>query len=218
MNNPLGSYSIELYIGEKRSGKTLSMVAETYEDLKKLSGNLKIYANLHLNRKYFPDYKYVTIDEIENFFDKEEKFSHAVFLLDEIHIMLDSRKFMNKGNQKIGYFLGQMGKRGNVLRGTTHFPELIDFRLRAYCERWVYIKKGLLIRNNFITIKNYNRVLSEKENNILYIKNDSQIRKLEGYSFIYHQEKPLYIKANDHFDMYDTEELIKPKEEKKKDK
>lgn len=201
-------YSIELYIGEKRSGKTLSMVAETYEETK--GTDIKIYANFELNKKYFPNFIRITKKDLENFYKNKDEFYNSYFLIDEIHIFMDSRKFGKKGNQKIGYFLGQMGKRGNTFRGTSHFPHLVDFRLRSYCEKWKYIRKGLVLNDKWKQIRNYNLKLDEKENNRLYIQIKGVVRKLIDFEFFYIQENPIYIKAVNYFKFYNTEEMILP--------
>lgn len=206
MNNELGLYSIELYLGEKRSGKTLSMTAETYIETR--NTKITVYANYHLNKKYFPNFKFITYTELTNFFKNKDKFKNCVFLIDECHIFLDSRSFMEKGNKKIGYFLGQMGKRGNVFRGTSHFPELVDYRLRSYCENWKFITKGLVEKNSYRPLLNYNRKLSIQEVNKLQIKIKSTIRKLQNFNFMYVDNGTRYIVAKKYFDMYDTEELI----------
>jgi hypothetical protein len=201
------NYSIELYIGEKRSGKTLSMVAETYE-ISKHFPKIKVYANLKLNKKFFPTYEPMTRERLESFFQEKKEFKNAIFLIDEIHLFLDARKFGKKGNQRIGYALGQMGKRGNIFRGTTHFPRLVDVRLRSYCEKWNYIKKGFREGNIFKPIKNNNLILTREQNTRLYIQVKSIIRKLVDYEFVYLSDTTTYIKADKYFNMYDTEEMI----------
>ncbi len=210
--NRLDDYSIELYLGEKRSGKTLGMTAETRENIKQ-NPEIKVYANYHLNTKYFPNFQYITKKDLEDFYKNKAEFSNCIFLIDEIHVFMDSRRFGREGNIKIGYFLGQMGKRGNVFRGTTHFPHLVDFRLRAYCERWVYCRKGVIINKKWLMIKNNNKYLSDEENKKLYIQMRPIVRKLIDFSFQNVIESTIYIKANEYFEMYDTEELIFVEEE-----
>lgn len=208
MNNPFNEQSLQLYIGEKRSGKTLGMTADIYEMIK--NHNVNVFANYELNKKFFPTFKRIRKNDLENFYKSKDEFKKCIFLIDEIHIFLDSRKFMNKGNQKIGYFLGQMGKRGNILIGNTHFPRLVDFRFRAYCEKSVYITKVLVRNNEILPILNYNKELTEKEDNQLYIYCEPIIRKLVNYDFEYTPLEPYLIKANKYFNYYDTEELITP--------
>lgn len=208
MKEEYNPYAIELYIGEKRSGKTLSMVAETYEEIQ--TNKMRVFSNLKLNEKMFPDHTIIKREDLENFYKNKEEFTNAYFLIDETHIFLDSRKFMREGSQKIGYFLGQMGKRKNVFRGTSHFPHLLDFRLRSYCEKWKYIRKGLVINGIFKPIINNNKILSPIENDRLYIQIKPVVRKLLDFDFYYIQEKIKYLKAQPYFKAYDTEELIIP--------
>ena len=203
----LNNYSIEIYVGEKRSGKTLSMVYDTWND-RKQDKNVKIFSNIKLNEKYFKDYNYISKHDLENFFKNKEEFKDSIFLIDETHIFLDSRRFAKEGNLKIGYFLGQMGKRNNVFRGTTHFPHLLDFRLRCYCERWLYIRKGLVYNGTFMPVTNNNTKLNVNENKKLFIQIKGVIRKLIDFEFYYVNEDIKYLKAALVFDMYDTEELL----------
>lgn len=209
-----GNYSIQMYIGEKRSGKTLTMIKETHDDIQE-HPDITVFSNLKLNKTDFPTYQPLTHSDLTNYYKKEQEMQNCIFLIDEGHIFLDSRKFMRKGNQQIGYFFGQMGKRGNVLRLTTHFPGLVDYRARLYCERTVYVEKGLLTGNKWKPILDYNRILTPEENNRLWIKATPTIRKLLNYEFIDIKQPTLWIHAEDYFTMYDTRELIYIIEEEK---
>lgn len=201
-------YSIEIYIGEIRSGKTLAMVAETHEDLQK-DPSLKIYSNIWLNKKFFPQYEHISIKHLERYWESKEEFQNCIFLLDELHQFLDSRSFMHKGQKVITHLLGQLGKRQVTLRGTTHFLDMLDIRLRQYCERKIFITKGLLFNmRQWKPILNVNRILSHQENEQLCIKAESSIRKLINFQFIEVLDKVDFIMAKTYFDMYDTKELI----------
>lgn len=204
--NEFANYSIEIYLGEVRSGKTLTMVAETYEQTK--DTKTKIYSNIHLNKKFFPYYQYISQKDLINYHTNKVKFKNVIFLIDELHIFADARRFMQGGNQAIGYFVGQMGKRGNTLRGTTHFSDLIDYRIRLYCERWVYIEKGLLSHNQWKPILNNNRILSDEENDRLCIKTTSIVRKMLNYKFFSVPIGKKYVMAKPYFNLYDTEEVV----------
>lgn len=120
---------------------------------------------------------------------------------------------MKKSNKQIGYFLGQMGKRGNILRGTIHDYNLIDVRGRLYSEKISYIFKGLIDeQEKWKPLLNNNRRLSDEENNRLIIKKITFIKKLVKTRFLpeykYVKMPPEWIKAIDYFKMYDTQELI----------
>ena len=211
MNNPYNQEAIQIYVGEKRSGKSLSMVADTYDLTKNLKIKPIIYSNMHLDIKYFPTFKLITLQELEGFYKNKEDFKKCIFLIDEGHTFLDARKFMKKGNMQIGYLVGQMGKRGNIMLINTHFPRFLDIRIRLYCEKWIYVSK--LIRNStgqLTVLKNYNEELTKEQNNNLYIFCEPVIRKLIGFDFI-NTPLPSYIlKANKYFHLYDTEEMITP--------
>lgn len=184
------------------------MVAETYEQLKDYPIPIKLFSNIKLNKKHFPTYEHITNQDLISFHEKKETFKNCIFLIDELHIFADSRQFMKKGNKAIGYFVGQMGKRGNTLRGNTHFLNLIDYRIRMYSERITYITKGILEKNVWYPILNNNRLLTEDENKRLCIKSESVIRKLMNYDFKYVKERTQYVKAHKYFDLYNTEELV----------
>lgn len=205
------SFAIEIFIGEKRSGKTLSMVAKTYEDIKNVK-DIKIYSNLKLNRKYFPNYISIKKDDISRFYKEKRTFKKAIFLIDEMHIFFNALDF-NKGenNKSMGYFCGQIGKRKNIIRGTTHFLRLVDYRIRLYLERKIACYKGLVNeKGEFEQLINYNEELTKEQNKKLYIRNEPLIHKLINVQLgmIDIKENDFFVKAQDYFGLYDTEEYI----------
>jgi hypothetical protein len=68
------------FIGQRGSGKTLTMVKEAY---KKYLDGYTIYSNIVLN---FP-YKPYNIDVLLDFAEKGRYFGNTVFIIDEIHIL-----------------------------------------------------------------------------------------------------------------------------------
>jgi len=210
VNNPFNRYSLEIYIGEKRSGKTLSMVADVYNMLPKIKKyNYKIYSNFKLNPKYFGKTFPINREILVEMYKEKHKFQKCIFMIDELHIFADSRESQSKENKAIGYLAGQLGKRGVIFLGTTHFFNLVELRLRLYCERRIFIRKGLVINNIFYPILNNNLELTEEENNKLFIKNESIVRKMINYNFKLVSDYEKYIKKKKYFRMYDTEEIIK---------
>ena len=241
MYNDFSAYAVELYCGEMRSGKTLSIVADTLEDLKKTRNKkVGIFANFHVKPEFFKicgvDKKYYNIIkkiDLALYYEKKAEFTHCIFLIDEFQTWLDSRNFM-KGvevptdkldkdgeqktkkinyNQCVSYFLGQMGKRGNVLRGSVHDINTIDVRGRLYTQKETYCFKGLIDnRGIWKQMLNVNRICSEDENERMYIQKITYIKKLVKTSFLpmfkYVQLPTEYIKAKDYFALYDTMELI----------
>ncbi len=213
----IDSYAIEIFLGEKRSGKTLSMVALTYEDIKN-NPEIMVYSNIWLNPEYFPNVKKLDKKLIVSLFENKTILQDSIFLVDELHLFADSRSFMKKDNQAFSYFVGQIGKRKNIIRGTTHFLNLIDYRLRCYIERKIGITKGIVDKHGrFHELSNYNTILSLEENEQLYIRNQPQIRKFLGvrYGFLDIDMQEFYIKANHYFLYYDTAEIVIVEEIKK---
>ncbi len=206
--NAYANFSIEIYLGEVRSGKTLTMIAETYEQIKYSPLKIKLFSNINLNKEYFPNYEKIGYQDLIKFHENKETFKNCIFLIDELHIFADSRRFMKKNNQSIGYFIGQMGKRGNTLRGNTHFMSLIDYRVRMYAERIIYITKGLVEKGIWYPILNNNRILTQEENETLCIKSEGVIRKLIGFDFRHVPDGTTFVMAKKYFDLYNTEELV----------
>lgn len=200
------SYAIELYLGEKRSGKTLSMVAKTYLDIKKFSFVPMIYTNLKLNTEYFKNTHIINKDEILNFHRNGTILKYSLFLFDEIHTICDSRDFMKKENLAMSYFLGQIGKRKNILRGNTHFPNLVDRRVRQYTEKIINVEKGFNIDGDFCKLKNYNKILTPEEDKALLIRNLSFINKIDGFGNKITFDSEKFIEAHKYYHLYDTEE------------
>lgn len=235
MYNDFSAYAVELYCGEMRSGKTLSIVADTLEDLKKTTNKkIAIFSNFHLTDLFFKtagikkdNFFIIKKIDLAMYYEKKAEFTHCLFLIDEFQTWLDSRNFM-KGveipvengktkkvnyNQCVSYFLGQMGKRGNVLRGSVHDINTIDVRGRLYTQKETYCFKGLINQNGiWKQMLNVNRVCSADENDRMYIQKITYIKKLVKTSFLpvfkYVQLPTEYIKASDYFPMYDTMELI----------
>lgn len=213
MYNEIDAHSIELYIGEVRSGKTLCMTADTYLDLQKVDRDIKVFSNYTLNPKFFKNTELITKNDLIEYHNHKVEFKKCIFLIDELQQWLDNREFMKKGNKAISYFFGQMGKRGNVLRGTVHDYSLIDIRGRLYTQNLSYVFKGLIDdKGKWKQLLNVNRELSDEENETLYIQKVTYIKKLVKTSFLpefkYVKMQPKFIKAKDFFHMYDTEELI----------
>ena len=114
---------IILYCGVVGSGKTLSAVYECY---KYYRAGYKVYSNIKLNFPHTPMTHKVLFSMIES----KEQLQDAVILLDEIHIVLDSRSSMNKKNKSLTYFILQTRKRNVRLLGTSQHLHQCDKRLR----------------------------------------------------------------------------------------
>ena len=142
------------FIGKMGSGKTLSMVREA---LKYHARGFKIYSNFHLSVPYEP----LSFDELFAMAENQESLDNVVLLLDEIHILLDSRSGMRKVNKVLTFWLNQTRKMGVKLFYTTQHIHQIDKRLRSgtnffiFCDGFKYLRveKDTLhfICSNYIT-------------------------------------------------------------------
>jgi len=169
------------YVGTRGRGKTLSCVREAYEH--QLKG-YTVYANLELDRKMFPNYVQLTGQMLVDFVKGEEQFKKAFFILDEVHVYLDSRSGMSKRNVIISYFILQTRKRDVRLGYTTQFIDQVDKRLRQPTEV-------------FVTCQNYNNGKNIIQRNIVY-------EKETGRNFLD------TFAANEYFNYYDTNCIINP--------
>jgi len=113
------------------SGKTLSMVRET---LKYHNQGYKIYSNFHLTIPYEP----LNFDDLFRMAEAQESLSNVVILLDEVHILLDSRSGMRKENKLVTFWLNQTRKMGVKLYYTTQHMHQIDKRLRSGTDFFVF--------------------------------------------------------------------------------
>ena len=127
------------FIGNMGSGKTLSIVRET---LKYFEQGYKIYSNFELTIPYTQ----LNFDELFKMAENQDKLNNVVILLDEVHILLDSRGSMKKANKVVSFWLNQTRKMGVKLFYTTQHIHQIDKRLRSgtdifiFCEGWKYLK------------------------------------------------------------------------------
>jgi hypothetical protein len=197
--------AIELYLGEKRSGKTLSMIADTYEDTN--GTDIQIFTNLWLNPVYFKNVTMINKQDIIKYYQDRTVLRNSIFLLDELHLICDARTFMNKENISFAYFIGQIGKRKNILRGTTHFPNLIDWRIREYAEKYIKVDKGFSINGQYRELKNFNKTLTKEEDEKLLIRNIVFLNKMTGFHTELEYDKTLFLEAHLHYDKYNTEEF-----------
>lgn len=169
------------YIGTRGRGKTLSCVREAYEH--QLKG-YTVYANLKLSRKYFPNYVQLTGQMLIDYVQSETQFSKAFFILDEVHVYLDSRMGMSKKNVIISYFILQTRKRDVRIGYTTQFIDQVDKRLRHPTEV-------------IIDCQNYNNDKSVIQRNVVWHKETGRTW-LDSF------------RANDYFNYYDTNYIVNP--------
>lgn len=174
------------YVGTRGRGKTLSCVREAYEHYLK---GYTIYSNINLNKKYFKTWFKLDGQMLVDWVEGDKQFKKAFFILDEVHVYLDSRMGMSKRNIIISYFILQTRKRDVRLGYTTQFYNQVEKRLRQPTEVIVecqnYNNKGIIINRNIVYVLELN-----------------------------HKFQQQFI-ANDYFDFYDTNEIVNPFRSKK---
>lgn len=117
---------IILYTGRRGCGKTLSMV----KDAKKFFENgWTIYSNIELNFSH----EYMNDDDILKI-NADSKIDNCVLMIDELQVVLDSRRSMAKKNIEFSHFIQQIRKRNIVLLCTTQFGGTVDLRFRQHVD------------------------------------------------------------------------------------
>jgi len=169
------------YVGTRGRGKTLSCVREAYEHQRK---GYSIYSNIKLNKNVFPKYTLITGKMLMDWVKGEQQFKKAFFILDEVHVYMDSRMGMSKRSVIISYFVLQTRKRDVRIGYTTQFLNQVDKRLRNPTEIFVECQ-------NYMT---KNGVIQENK--------------------VFHEETARAwldrFKANDYFGYYNTDEIVNP--------
>lgn len=115
------------FIGQRNSGRTLSMTIEAY---KKYKQGYKIYSNYHLNFPYTP----YTVDDLMSFAESGMYFNDSIFLCDELHIYFDSRSSGKTRNKIFSYWLNMSSKGNFDIYYTTQFARQVEIRLRLNTE------------------------------------------------------------------------------------
>lgn len=192
---------IGIFLGSQSSGKTLSMVAYAYDYYKK---GYSIYSNFSLKFKH----QKITQELIKSYVEERKQFNKAVFIIDEIYLLFDSRSFGAKGSKIFSYFLLQTSKRGVILLGTAQRFNTVDLRFRENCIFKCYCNRTLKINNDeFEFIMNDKRKLNDTENENLYIK-QTFIISTDNMDRTYSFKNEYFLKAKKYFNIYDTTELL----------
>lgn len=167
------------------SGKTLAMTREAFTYWKKgLKENkpVRVLSNYHLN---FP-YEHVNFEELFKDAENQKPLRDVVILLDEIHILLDSRSGMSKKNKILTFWLNQTRKSGVKLLFTTQYEHQIDKRLRSGTDFLVHCEGRNLIKKN-----------GKKIFKCLNTKTNGETAKTKTWT------------GDKYFCLYDTNEIIK---------
>jgi len=121
-NFPVVEYPIILILGNRGGGKTLYMTAYAVDayNLEKA----KIYSNYHL---FGVPYKYMTLKEM---IESLNVLENCILLVDELHVAIDSYKFLDSNVKQFTEFITQIRKRKITLIGTTQRFTLLAKRFR----------------------------------------------------------------------------------------
>lgn len=185
---------IVLYTGRRGAGKTLSMVKDGYKY--KLCG-YKVYSNIELD---FADY--IENETILNI--QDTLMQDCVLIIDEIQLLIDSRRSSRKGNVDFSYFIQQIRKRRIIILCTTQFSGTVDLRLRQHVDIVARPKYDKLLRVCEVTYIDLTAM-----NDSLFMSSENM--SIPTVTIVYDAEKV--------FPLYDTNRIQKLKEKiKKKEK
>lgn len=184
---------IVLYQGRRGAGKTMTMVKDA---LKFHLAGWDVYTNIHVG---FPHY-YMDDKDILNI-NAQSDINNAVICVDEIQILLDSRRSTRGRNVDFSHFVQQIRKRNIVLLCTAQFSGTVDLRVRQHTDILAkphYIKRYKICEVTYI--------------DLTAIDDYDILSKPESTTITYPCQKI--------FKLFDTTQIItiteKPKEEKKK--
>jgi GTPase SAR1 family protein len=179
---------ILLICGMQGSGKTLlsaSMLKGYHEQ------GYKIYSNISLAFDYEPiDYMKIINCEYE----------HAVIYLDEIHLLLPSRRSMSKSSVKIvDGFLSMSSKKDLIIIGTTQTPNKVDLRIRDESSY------------NFLCTKYAWDGVRFKQTSLdaYKLKDTPVIIDVMTIEVFTEKVSHTYLYANDYYDLYDRYEIVR---------
>jgi len=116
---------IVLYTGRRGAGKTLTMIKDAYTYFNE---GWDIYSNIELGFKH----EYISEDDILEIGDSD--LNNIVLVIDEIQVLVDSRRSGRKSNLNFSYFIQQIRKRNIIVLCTTQFSGTIDLRLRQHVD------------------------------------------------------------------------------------
>ena len=190
---------IGIFLGEQNSGKTLAM---TYYAMLYQKRGYEVYSNYNLGFEHKKITKKVIVDYVKN----KKQFIRAVFCIDEIYLILDSRNFGQKSSKIFSYFLLQTSKRNVHLLGTAQYFNTVEKRFRENCNFRVFCSRVIKKDNKYYDVSTNLRFLKDTKN--LFIAMNFIIRKsLDGItdSFI---AKRFHLQAEPMFKYYDTTELL----------
>ena len=178
---------IVMYKGRRGCGKTLTMVKDALNFYQK---GWTIYSNFNIEIPY----KKLTNDDLINLVSND-KIRDCVLLVDEIQLLIDSRRSQRKENLNFSYFIQQIRKKGIILLCTTQFTKTTDVRLREHVD--IVVKPKIIPQYPVVECEYID--ITAEEDDILGLP----VTKIVIYN-------PLPL-----FELYDTEEIKNPVETKK---
>jgi hypothetical protein len=193
-------------LGNRGSGKTLTAVIYAYH--KYLDG-YTIYSNIKLNFPYIP----YDIDMLLDFAESGKYFGETLFLIDEVHILFDSRTSGKSRNRIFSYFLNQSSKNALDIIYTTQFSRQAEIRLRLNTEVVITCNARSIVyksaNSNPIILPNY-RPKKTDFKCITYIRT----RTIKFSDTGYDTEIMRTYLGNPYFKLYDTREVVKIERDK----
>lgn len=189
-------FGLKVYLGSMGSGKTLSMIRETY-DLVQQHENIAVISNVKLN---FKCKYYYYFDNIQDFFKiyinciKFDKPDGVVVLMDEIQLIIE--KLIQTKNIRLLTILSQCRKLHTYIIGTSQLYSKIDSDIRSY----IRINGQLVFCNRFlkyITIQRFVNMSTCVEDSRIHL--NYTIRKFDWF-----------VHTRDLFDFYNTFDIVSP--------
>lgn len=187
---------IILYKGRRGAGKTLTMTKDAYNFY---VHGWRIYSNIEFN---FP-HEYINEDDIISI-DENSTINNCVLVIDEIQILLDSRRSGKGRNVDFSHFIQQIRKRNIIVLCTTQFTSTVDLRLRQHVD---VVAKPRFNKEYQVCEVTYLDITALEEFDALIEEDDSPPPAVTT-AFDARQVYPLY----------DTFKIVKVKEKKKVEK
>lgn len=187
---------IVLYKGRRGAGKTLTMTKDAYNYY---CMGWTVYSNIEFN---FP-HEYISEDDILNI-DGDSPIANCVLVIDEIQILLDSRRSARNRNVDFSYFIQQIRKRGIILLCTTQFTGTVDLRLRQHVD--VLVKPKFHKRLQVCEVYYMDLTAIEEIDFMMY--DPAEVAAMR--SVVYD--------ARSVYGLYDTNRIVKVSDEKKERK
>ena len=156
--------ALYLYVGDVRSGKTISIQDEGYKFQKE---DYIVYSNFNLTYPHIPLTRKMILEWEKKDLNLPPK---TIFLIDEIHSWFDARNSMNSNNKVFSYFISQLGhftsdkQRGLTILATTQRFSFMDVRGRRLTYQVIECRKLEEKENEYIKVL---RIYKLNKNEIL---------------------------------------------------